>query len=140
VGTIIVTGAASGTGAATAKLLTQQGTPVGCLDTDGPAVQKLADSLEHAAAVTPDIRHEEACFEAFARLGRLLGPISGTVHCAGIFDSHPVDTLQMTTLRHVLSVNVLGSLHVARSAARLIKDRGGRGHRACRRGVLHCLM
>jgi NAD(P)-dependent dehydrogenase (short-subunit alcohol dehydrogenase family) len=125
VGTIIVTGSASGIGAATAKLLDQQGIPVGCLDTDGPAVQQLAGSLGHAAAVTADIRQEEACFEAFARLGRLLGPISGTVHCAGIFDSQPVDTLQIATLQHVLSVNVLGSLHVARSAARLMENRGG---------------
>jgi NADP-dependent 3-hydroxy acid dehydrogenase YdfG len=104
VGTINVTGAAPGIGAATAKLLTQQGTPVGCLDTDGSAVQTLAHSLEHTAAVTADVREEEARFEAFARLDRLLGPISGTVHCAGIFDSHPVDTLQITTLQHVLSV------------------------------------
>jgi NAD(P)-dependent dehydrogenase (short-subunit alcohol dehydrogenase family) len=37
-----VTGAASGIGAATARLLARRGHRVGCLDADGPAVQRLA--------------------------------------------------------------------------------------------------
>lgn len=124
-GTIIVTGAASGIGAATAKLLARQGICVGCLDTDGGALKQLTGSLEHCTAVTADICDEQACFDAFTRISQLLGPISGAVHCAGIFNSQPVDTLQMAAFQHVLNVNVQGSLHVARCAARLMEDRGG---------------
>jgi len=47
-GVIIVTGAASGIGAATAKLLSRQGISVGCVDTNGMAARQLADGLENA--------------------------------------------------------------------------------------------
>ncbi len=124
-GTIIVTGAASGIGAATAALLSQQGVPVGCVDANGPAAQHLADGLMNAAADTLDVRGEASCADAFERIASRLGPVSGVVHCAGIFDAQPVDLLQDATLNHVLSVNLLGSLHVARSAARLMEGRGG---------------
>jgi NAD(P)-dependent dehydrogenase (short-subunit alcohol dehydrogenase family) len=125
VGTIFVTGAASGIGAATARLLARRGHRVGCLDADGPAVQRLADGLEHAAAATADVRDEQVCFDAFTRLGEHLGPISGVVHCAGIYETHTVDTLPTDALQQMLNVNLLGSLHVARSAVRLMEGREG---------------
>jgi NAD(P)-dependent dehydrogenase (short-subunit alcohol dehydrogenase family) len=125
VGAIIVTGAASGIGAATARLLARQGRRVGCLDADGLAAQELADDLEGAAAAGADVGDEQACLDAFTRLAGQLGPISGAVNCAGVFDTHPVDTLPVGALRRVLNVNLLGSLNVARSAARLIDGSAG---------------
>lgn len=123
-GTIIVTGAASGIGAATANLLAQQGQSVGCVDTNGPAVQQVAQSLTKATASTLDIRDEYACIAAFEDIAERLGPIRGVVHCAGIFDAQPVDAISGSGLAHVLNVNLLGSLHVARSAARLMAAGG----------------
>lgn len=98
---------------------------MGCLDADGPAVQKVADGLEHAAAATIDVRDEQACYEAFARLAERLGPITGAVHCAGVYDTNTIDSLPTDKLQQVLNVNLLGSLHVARSAARLMERSEG---------------
>jgi len=123
-GTIIVTGAASGIGAATAELLAQQGLSIGCVDTNGPEVQALAKTLAKATASTVDVCDEDACIAAFKDIAERLGPISGVVHCAGVFDAQPVDAIASAGLAHVLNVNLLGSLHVARSAARLM-DKGG---------------
>jgi NAD(P)-dependent dehydrogenase (short-subunit alcohol dehydrogenase family) len=106
-------------------LLSRQGISVGCVDTNGMAARQLADGLENAVADVMDVRDEASCTEVFERLAARLGPISGAVHCAGIFDAQPVDLLQDATLNYVLSVNLLGSLHVARSAARLMEGRGG---------------
>jgi NAD(P)-dependent dehydrogenase (short-subunit alcohol dehydrogenase family) len=123
--TMIVTGAGSGIGAATARFLSGQGISVGCVDVNPAAVQPLAASLKNASAGIVDIQQEESCFEVFGRICKDLGALSGLVHCAGIFDGHSVDALDSATLTHVLSVNLLGSLHVARSAARLMDQRGG---------------
>lgn len=124
-GTILVTGAASGIGAATVKWLAAQGIPVGCIDAKGPAVQHLADSYSSAVACAADIRDEASCLKAFTHVADRLGPVSGVVHCAGIFDAHSVDSLDDDDFSRVLSVNLVGSLHVARSAARLMQDHGG---------------
>jgi NAD(P)-dependent dehydrogenase (short-subunit alcohol dehydrogenase family) len=125
VGAIIVTGAASGIGAATARLLAQQGHRVGCLDADGAAVQKLADGLDGGAADSADVGDEQACSAAFDRLAERLGPISGAVNCAGIYDTHTVDALPADALQRVLHVNLFGSLNVARAAARLMDGLSG---------------
>ena len=50
---------------------------------------------------------------------------SAAVHCAGIYDTHTVDSLPTGALQQVLNVNLLGSLHIARSAARLMEGREG---------------
>jgi NAD(P)-dependent dehydrogenase (short-subunit alcohol dehydrogenase family) len=125
VGTIIVTGAASGIGAATARLLARHGHRVGCLDADGPAVESVVRGLDGAAAASADVADEHACSAAFDRLAERLGPISGAVNCAGIYDTHTVDTLPAHALQRAIAVNLQGSLNVARSAARLMDGRQG---------------
>lgn len=124
-GTIIVTGAASGIGAATGKWLAARGIPVGCIDASGAALQQAMQGVPNVATFTADIRDEQSCIAAFNRIVERLGPLSGVVHCAGIFDAQPVDTLQAESFNRVLNINLVGTLHVARAGARLMEASGG---------------
>lgn len=121
---IIVTGAASGIGAATAALLSGMGHAVGCLDRN-PEVIGIAERLDRAAGFTVDFTDEKTCNQVFSQVLERLGEVHGLVHCAGVFDGQPLDAISGDDFLQVLSINLIGTLYAARSAARLMKNSGG---------------
>ncbi|MGH4033433.1 SDR family NAD(P)-dependent oxidoreductase [Actinomycetota bacterium Odt1-20B] len=106
----IVTGGASGIGLATAKLLRDRGARVAALDLkpDG-----LPDGILGVAAdVTDDAQVESAVRTAAERFGRL----DVVVNNAGIGAVGNVTANSDDEWRHVLDVNVIGMVRVARHA------------------------
>ncbi len=118
----IVTGAASGLGEGTARMLVAQGGRVVIADMQVERGQALADELgaANAAFVRCDVS-QEADGQAVVDRAVALGKLCGLVNCAGIAigvktvgkeGAHPLAAFQK-----VLNVNLLGSFNMIRLAA-----------------------
>lgn len=83
----VVTGGASGIGAATCRELAERGHKVGVLDIDGEAARRVTAELESGGAaalgVEVDVTDRAAVEAAFAEVRMVLGPIAVLVTSAG---------------------------------------------------------
>src|SRR5918998_3974289 len=107
-GTVLVTGASSGIGEATAFHLRELGfDPI-------PAIRKDEDAerlrLSGLRTVKLDVTDVDSIAAARAELGD--GPLAGLVNNAGIAVAAPLEFLPLDQLRHQLEVNLIGQLAV----------------------------
>src|SRR5688572_29673813 len=97
---VIVTGAASGMGRATAQLLADEGARVGLVDRDEDGLSGLAKELAAIGAavhaVPADVTDAAAVDESVADIRGALGPIDGLVNNAGIGAWAPIDSDDFT--------------------------------------------
>lgn len=113
----IVTGAASGIGAAVAARLREEGARVAGLDL------RRAAGVELACEV--DLRSAASLADALARAEAALGPARVLVHCAGI--SPPGSLLEDDDAiwRDTYEVNVLSAVRLLRHCAPAMREAGG---------------
>jgi NAD(P)-dependent dehydrogenase (short-subunit alcohol dehydrogenase family) len=112
---IVITGAASGIGLATATLFAAQGARVALLDRN-EEVMATARSIPNAAALVADVTDEASVNAAIAQAAEKLGAIDGLVNCAGVdFVGSILDTTP-AEWRRVMSVNLTGPYLVCRAA------------------------
>jgi NAD(P)-dependent dehydrogenase (short-subunit alcohol dehydrogenase family) len=117
IGTVLVTGGASGLGAAVARAVERAGgTPV-VLD-----VNAAADGLAHEVVDLSDTRAAEA---AVARVAEAHGGIDGVVTAAGTDACGRLEEIEAERWERVVAVNLLGTVAVVRAA--LPHLRAGRG-------------
>ena len=120
---VVVTGGASGLGAATASFLVERGAKkVIMVDMNQELGQALEQELGAASKfVKLDVTDETAVQQFFQHLEKDEGQLNGLVNCAGIGPSakvlgkngiHALDLFQ-----NVLNVNVTGSFNMVRYAA-----------------------
>jgi NAD(P)-dependent dehydrogenase (short-subunit alcohol dehydrogenase family) len=117
--TAVVTGAGSGIGAATARLLIAQGRRVACLDRNLAAARAVAGADN--PAVLLDVADEKSVVSAFAEVRKALGRIDALATCAGIFETTPFFETTAETFRRVHDVNVVGTFLCIREAARTME-------------------
>lgn len=102
----LVTGGASGIGAAVVEALSARGYTVGCLDLNpGPA--------ENTWAV--DVSDADAVARAVGQLQDRLGPVSAVVTSAGYYEMAPVSDISEEAWRRMLHVHLGGLVNVARA-------------------------
>ena len=113
-GTIIVTGASRGIGAAIALSLAEQGYTVACLSRKGelPAVAAVAGvlgagsaSLGRCVPFVADVTHSGSLRDTFAKVAELGLPIVGLVNNAGVHLEGPSDTIELRDYDTVFSTN-----------------------------------
>lgn len=118
---ILITGAASGLGAATARLFVEQGAKVTLMDRDEAKGNAVADSMKGSAIfMKTDVASEESVKAAIAAAKSSFGPLSGAVNCAGIFDAVPLlgeGSQPMETFQKIININLIGTFNVTRLAA-----------------------
>lgn len=113
----LVTGGASGIGAAVVDALAARGFTVGCLD------RNPATNVEHAVAV--DISDGDAVASAVAELRDRLGPFSAVVNSAGHYEMIPVSDISVASWHTMLRVHLGGLANVARACLPdLVETRG----------------
>ncbi|MCF7552416.1 SDR family NAD(P)-dependent oxidoreductase [Pseudonocardia sp. WMMC193] len=92
---VLVTGAASGMGRATAHLLADEGAKVGIVDRSGDALKAVAEEIRGVGgtvhAVVADITDPEAPAAAVAEVRAALGPLDGLVNNAGVSIHVPLE-------------------------------------------------
>jgi NAD(P)-dependent dehydrogenase (short-subunit alcohol dehydrogenase family) len=133
-GTLVVTGASRGIGAAIAKLAAERGFPVAVNFANGAAdagavAEQIVSTGGRACAIQADIAREEDVVRLFQTAERELGPIKALVNNAGITGGFSrVDSVSASTLSQVMAVNVTGAILCAREAVRRMSTRyGGTG-------------
>ncbi|WP_446893059.1 3-hydroxyacyl-CoA dehydrogenase [Acinetobacter sp. NS4_7] len=121
----VVTGGASGLGAATAQYLVAQGAKVILVDMNQELGQQLQQQLgENAEFIAVDVTDENQVQQLFNHIEQKYGQLNGLVNCAGIAPSAKVlgrDGLHdLVMFQKVLNINVTGSFNMIRFAAQLM--------------------
>jgi NAD(P)-dependent dehydrogenase (short-subunit alcohol dehydrogenase family) len=133
-GTVLITGAGRGIGAATARLAAKRGYDVAVnyvanAESAAQVVRDVEAAGRRAVAVKGDVGREADILAVFAAVDRQLGPLAALVNNAGIAGKIcRVEDVDAATVRAVLDVNVAGALICAREAVRRMSTRrGGQG-------------
>ena len=121
----VVTGGASGLGAATATYLVGQGAKVLVVDMNQELGQEMQQRLgEQSVFVKLDVTDEHAVKVFFDNIEQEYGQLNGLVNCAGIAPSAKVlgrDGIHdFAMFQKVLNINVNGTFNMIRFAANLI--------------------
>jgi NAD(P)-dependent dehydrogenase (short-subunit alcohol dehydrogenase family) len=114
---IAVTGAGSGIGAATARLMIEKGSKVACLDRNFAAAQSVAG--DHLALAV-DVGDEAAVIGVFEEIEQKLGGLDALATCAGIYETTPFFETTAKQFQRVHDVNVIGTFLCIREAARIM--------------------
>jgi NAD(P)-dependent dehydrogenase (short-subunit alcohol dehydrogenase family) len=133
-GTLIVTGASRGIGAAVARLAGARGWAVAVNFSTGEkearnVVAEVIANGGQAIAIRADISREADIVRMFETAERELGPIKGLVNNAAITGGFArVEDVSAKAIEKVLAVNVTGAILCAREAVRRMSTkRGGTG-------------
>jgi NAD(P)-dependent dehydrogenase (short-subunit alcohol dehydrogenase family) len=118
----IVTGAASGLGAATAHMLVKAGAKVMLVDLNADAVAAQALKLgDQARSVVADISQADAAQAAVEAAVATFGGLNGLVNCAGIVRGEKIlgknGPHALESFSQVINVNLIGSFNMLRLAA-----------------------
>jgi NAD(P)-dependent dehydrogenase (short-subunit alcohol dehydrogenase family) len=133
-GTLIVTGASRGIGAAVARLAAQRGYAVAVNFSRGEnevkrIVSEITGKGGRAVAIHADVSCEKDILGLFQSAERELGPIRALVNNAGITGGFArVESVTAEAIEKTFAVNVTGSILCAREAVRRMSTkRGGSG-------------
>lgn len=123
--TFVITGGASGLGAATAEHLVAQGAAVVLLDINQSAVEAQAQRLgRNALGLACDICDAEQVQQALAAALKQFGALHGLINCAGIVGAQRILGRQgphdLDDFARVLNINVIGSFNMLRLAAQVL--------------------
>lgn len=123
----VVTGGASGLGAATASWLAQQGAQVTIFDRD-PRGRDFAESIGAHFAET-DVTDEASVTRAIETASAAMGGITACVNCAGIVTGEKTvgrdGPHKLDSFRRTIEINLIGSFNVLRlAAAEMAKNAG----------------
>ena len=127
---MVITGAATGIGAATARRFASEGAWVACLDINDPdneltAAAARAEGVE-ALALPCDVRSHADQRGAFEIVTRAWGRIDVLVACAGVYVGGPLAEIPLERWSDIVAVNLTGVL-VSNSLAAPIMTAQGRG-------------
>jgi NAD(P)-dependent dehydrogenase (short-subunit alcohol dehydrogenase family) len=130
---VLVTGAASGIGRATALAFAASGARVIAVDRDaGGAVRTAEEALRSGAreawAETADVSDERAMEELARKVAAEYGVVDVLVNNAGIGLAGPFLETTAEDWRQVLDVNLWGVIHGCRLFGRQMAERGQGGH------------
>ena len=121
----IVTGGASGLGAATAQMLIKAGAKVMLVDLNADAVAAQARALG-AQSTVADISQAEAAQAAVEATVAAFGGVNGLVNCAGIVRGEKIlgksGPHALESFSQVINVNLIGSFNMLRLATAAIAE------------------
>jgi NAD(P)-dependent dehydrogenase (short-subunit alcohol dehydrogenase family) len=121
---ILITGGASGIGAATAARFLEEGSQVCVLDRDDRACAQIKHDLTGlTSAIIADVTDLMQVEAAFAEAIRLMDGVDVLINNAGISIRHKFLDITPEEWERVLAVNLTGVFYVAQTAARHMWER-----------------
>jgi len=133
---VLITGAARGIGAATARRLATEGAKLVLADQDGAGVEKLAAELKQVAVKADVTRPDDIARmvdEPYKRWGRLDVLFNNAGRGA---PAVPMEDLTYEQWKDVIEVNLTGMFLCAQAAFRMMKDQIPRGGRIINNGSI----
>ena len=122
---VLITGGASGIGAATAARFLEEGSSVVVLDRDAKGRKQIAAQLPNlAGTVDADVSNLKQVEAAFAEAVRLMGGVDVLINNAGISIRHNFLDITPEEWDKIIAVNLTGVFYVAQTAARHMWERG----------------
>ena len=120
--TVLITGGASGLGAATVRRLVAIGAQVVIVDREAAPAAALAGELGAATrSMAADVTRSDEVTAALELARREFGPLFGVVNCAGIAPAARIvgrdGPHDLELFRRVVDVNLVGTFNVLRLAA-----------------------
>ena len=112
---VLVTGAASGIGRATAKRLDSLGAKLILVDRQEEQLKEVQASLSNpSACCIMDLMNVEGIEDTIKPVIKEFGAISGLVHCAGISDNRPLSLFKFSALHRVMLINFYSFFELVR--------------------------
>jgi len=123
---VLITGGASGIGAATAAGFIEEGSRVAIIDRDLAGCERARQNMPGlAAAISADVADHQQVVNAFAAIIRDLGGLDVVINNAGISIRHDFLDITPEEWNKVLGVNLTGVFHVGQAAARYMMEHDG---------------
>jgi NAD(P)-dependent dehydrogenase (short-subunit alcohol dehydrogenase family) len=121
----IVTGGASGLGAATARMLAEAGAKVAIFDVNKKAAAEVAIDIK-GIAVDCDVTESGATEKAFAKTAADHGPARIVINCAGVGPAKRIvgrdGVMPLEEFSRVIAINLIGTFNVMRLAAAAMQN------------------
>jgi NAD(P)-dependent dehydrogenase (short-subunit alcohol dehydrogenase family) len=113
---VLVTGAGSGIGLATAARLRGHGARVAAVVQDAAQAAQARDQLPGALVLQQDLLDEAGCAALPARAAEGMGGLDGLACCAGIFFKQGSDDTSVQEWRQTLDLNLTSTFLLTRAA------------------------
>lgn len=120
-----VTGASSGLGAETARLLSRQGATVFGIGRDAARLAEVFAGVERGSHAVVDVRSAQACRDAVEQCVAQWGGLDVLINVAGRHQMRRTETLTDDDWAEDLAVNLSGPSYLCRAALPHLLDRGG---------------
>jgi NAD(P)-dependent dehydrogenase (short-subunit alcohol dehydrogenase family) len=121
----LITGASSGIGAATARVMAGAGARVAIAGRDGGRLEALAASLPgRPVTLRVDLRDADEAAGLAGRAAEALGELDAVVHSAGIYEPETLDDAALETFDRQWAVNVRAPWLITRAALPHMADGG----------------
>lgn len=122
----IVTGGGSGLGAATARMLVDQGGKVVLVDVNAEAGNVVAKELgAQACFVSADVADDVSARKAF-EVANQMGALRGLINCAGVAPAEKVvgreGPHKLDSFARTININLIGSFNMIRLAAAIMAE------------------
>jgi NADP-dependent 3-hydroxy acid dehydrogenase YdfG len=122
----VITGASSGIGAATARVLAADGYRVVLLARRGDRIQALADEIgKLALAIRADVTARESLVAAAERVQQEFGRADILINNAAAMARGPFVSEQREVYRRMVETNLLGAMTTTEVFLRQLRDGGG---------------
>ncbi|MEJ8573608.1 SDR family NAD(P)-dependent oxidoreductase [Microbaculum marinum] len=127
---ILVSGAASGIGRATAEMFHREGAAVALLDRDGDRLADVHAAIETngrppVTVLTVDVTDDDGVRAAIDDAADTLGGLDGLVGCTGIDLLKPFEEMAVADWCAILDTNLTGAFSVTSAAVPHIRAAGG---------------
>jgi len=120
---ILLTGAASGIGLATAERLAAEGASLALLDRAAEALDAVCKRLGAVAQVV-DLARPEEIGPAIEAAARALGGLDAVVHCAGVQHGALLSDLEPSDWSRMIAVNLTAPYLISRAALPWLRECG----------------
>ena len=120
-----VTGASSGLGAETARLLSRRGATIFGIGRDAARLAEVFGDVQKGSHASVDIASAPACKDAIQQCVGELGGLDVLINIAGRHQMRRTETMSDDEWTQDLAVNLNGPFHLCRAALPYLLERGG---------------
>lgn len=122
---VIVTGASSGIGLATAKLLAKQGARLALVSRSKEKLEQLSAELPNSLAVPADMTLVYEIERMVRKTMEHFGRIDVLINCAGQGYDAPVEMTNVDTFHRIFDLDVVGPLVAMQQVIPIMRKQGG---------------